>query len=57
MLSYQQATSNKLKDFTKLQFIKGNKSIELNSLGHNLWISHDWEYRYASVGQRHLKKR
>ena len=28
----------------------------MNSLGHNLWISHDWEYRYASVGHRYLLK-
>ena len=27
----------------------------MNSLGPNLWISHDWEYRYAPVGHRHLK--
>jgi hypothetical protein len=28
----------------------------MNSLGPNIWISHDWEYRYASVGQIYLKK-
>ena len=29
----------------------------MNSLGPiNLWISHDWEYRYASVGHRYLLK-
>ena len=27
----------------------------MNSLGPNLQISHDWEYRYASVGHRYLK--
>ena len=26
----------------------------MNELGPNLWISHDWEYRYASVGHRYL---
>jgi hypothetical protein len=24
-------------------------------LGPNLWISHDWEYRYSYVGHRYLK--
>ena len=28
----------------------------MNSLGPNLWISHDWEYRYAYVGHITLKK-
>ena len=27
-------------------------SIRINSLGPNLWISHNWEYRYASVGHK-----
>ena len=49
------ATCNYFKDFTELQFIWGNQSIEINSLGPNLWISHDWEYRYVSVGHRYLK--
>ena len=25
-----------------LRFIEGNQSIEINSLGPNIWISHDW---------------
>ena len=29
----------------------------MNSLGPNLWISHDWKYRYASVGHRYLEKK
>jgi hypothetical protein len=29
-------------DFTELQFIEGNQSIEIHSLGPNLRISHDW---------------
>ena len=37
---------NNFKDFTKL-----------HSLGPNLWISHDWEYRYASVGHTYLKNK
>jgi hypothetical protein len=37
---------NNFKDFT----------VHINLLGTNLWISHDWEYRYASVGHRNLKK-
>jgi hypothetical protein len=34
-------------------------SIEIDSLGPNLWISNDWEYKYASVGHRYstLNKR
>ena len=27
----------------------------MNSLGPNLWISHDWEYRCASAGHRYLQ--
>uniref|UniRef100_A0A674CAN9 Dynein light intermediate chain n=1 Tax=Salmo trutta TaxID=8032 RepID=A0A674CAN9_SALTR len=34
--------------------VTGNQAIEINKLGPNLWISHDWEYRYASVGHRYL---
>ena len=48
------ATCNNFKDFTELQFISGNPSIEINSLGPNLWISCDWEYRYA---YSHRKKK
>uniref|UniRef100_A0AAZ3QZ72 Uncharacterized protein n=1 Tax=Oncorhynchus tshawytscha TaxID=74940 RepID=A0AAZ3QZ72_ONCTS len=29
-------------------------SIEIHSLDPNPWISHDWEYRYASVGHRFI---
>ena len=47
---YKNVTYNNFKDFTELQ------SNEINSLGPNLWISHDWEYRYVSVGYRYLKK-
>ena len=36
------ATCNKLNSSTELQFIQGNQSIEMISLGPNLWISHDW---------------
>jgi hypothetical protein len=32
-------TCNKFKE---LPFIEGNQSIEINKLGPNLWISHDW---------------
>ena len=35
-------TCNNFNDFTELQFIEGNQSIEINSLGPNLWILHDW---------------
>jgi hypothetical protein len=38
-----EATCSDFKDFTELQFIEGNHSILINSLGPNLWISHDWE--------------
>ena len=31
-------------------------STQHATLGPNLWISHDWEYRYAYVGYRYLKK-
>ena len=49
-------TWNNLKNVTELQFIQGNQSIEINELGPNLWISHDWEYRFAAVGHIYLKK-
>ena len=32
------STWNNLKDFTDLQFIAGNQSIEINSLGPNIWM-------------------
>jgi hypothetical protein len=48
------ATCNNFKYFTELQIIKGNQSFEIHSLGPNLWISIDWEYRYAYVGHRYL---
>jgi hypothetical protein len=35
----------------------GNHSIFKKSLGPNLWISHDWEHRYASVGHRYIFKK
>ena len=50
------STRNNFIDFTELQFIWGNQSIETHSLGPNLWISHDWEYRYPSVHHRCPKK-
>ena len=33
-----------------------NATKQINSLDPNLWISHDWKYRYASVGHRYIKK-
>ena len=36
---------------------KENRSIEIKSLGPNLWISHDWEYRCSTVGHRKQKKK
>ena len=51
------ATCNNFKDFTQLQFIWVNQPIEINSIGPNLWILHDLEYRYASVGHRYLTKK
>jgi hypothetical protein len=37
-------TYNNLDDFEmELQFLYGNQSNEINSLGPNLWISHEWE--------------
>jgi hypothetical protein len=47
---------NNFNDFTELQFVRGNQSIETNSLGPNQWISHYWDYRNASVGHRYLKE-
>uniref|UniRef100_A0A8K9WX26 RNA binding motif protein X-linked 2 n=1 Tax=Oncorhynchus mykiss TaxID=8022 RepID=A0A8K9WX26_ONCMY len=31
--------------------------FEMQELSSNLWISHDWEYRYASIGHRYLFKK
>ena len=50
------ATCNNFQDFTELQLMYGNQSIEMYSLAPNLWISHDWEYRNAFVCHRYLKK-
>ena len=33
---------NNFNNFTELQFIYGHQSVEIYSLGPNLWISHDW---------------
>jgi hypothetical protein len=44
-ITEQKCKRNNLKDFTELQFIEEeekNLSIEINSLGPYLWISHDW---------------
>jgi hypothetical protein len=47
---------------TFLQFYRVTVSYEeisefkINKLGPNLWISHVWEYRYAYVGPRYLRK-
>ena len=51
------ATCNNFNILTELQFIQGNQSIEINELDPNLWLSHDWEYRYASVGDIYLKNK
>ena len=48
------ATCNNFKDFNEFQDIQVYQPIELNELPPNLWISHDWEYRYASVGRRYM---
>ena len=46
------ATLNNFKGFTELEFIYGNQSIEIHSLGPNLWISHDWAGVQPWVGLR-----
>jgi hypothetical protein len=53
-MEMQHATN--FKDFTEFLVTWGNQPIDINSLGPNLWISHDWEYIYASVGHRYLKR-
>jgi hypothetical protein len=50
-------TCNNFQDFTELQFMQGNLSIEINSLGPNQCISHDCEYRCASVSHRYLSQK
>jgi hypothetical protein len=55
LVSYNEQNDNhNFNDFYELQFIKGNQLIEINALGPNLWISHEWEYSYASVDHRYL---
>ena len=44
------ATCKNVYDFTELQFISGNHSIEINKLGSNLWILHDWAGKQPFVG-------
>jgi hypothetical protein len=46
------AAYNNFKVFTELKEI--SQFFKINSLGPTLWISHDWEYRSASVGHRYL---
>jgi hypothetical protein len=46
-----------MRQFERFYWVKVHIRKSANSLGPNLWISHDWEYRYASVGHRYLKGR
>ena len=43
-------------NFTDLRHGLLKKNQEVLQLDPNLWVSHAWEYRYASVCHRYLKK-
>jgi hypothetical protein len=49
-------TQHAISKILKRGTVKGSQSIEINPLGPNLWILHDWEYRYASVGHRYQSR-